>query len=170
MSHKAVFVLRFMSVFALLIVLGWATSAPKGYAFVLERVGAVAGPAAHGWWLERAPGHPRTQLWFRRDTQRLPLLLNLETLALGLLPMLSLISATPGLGFRRWLSSAAVGCLAFFCLHLMVLVLYPVLVSSPNAVTDITGTFLGLLSFVGAPVILWFALTFDRLRDVWKLR
>ena len=56
-----------------------------------------------------------------------------------------------------------------FALDLMILLVYPFLVGSPNALTDIAGTFLGLLTFVGGPVILWFALTFRELRDVWRL-
>ncbi len=59
--------------------------------------------------------------------------------------------------------------IALFALDLVVLLLYPWLVGSPNAVTDITGTFLGLLTFVGAPVILWFMLTFRELGAVWRL-
>ena len=31
------------------------------------------------------------------------------------------------------------------------------------------GTFLGLLTFVGGPVILWFVLTFRQLQAVWRL-
>ncbi|MEO8605087.1 MAG: hypothetical protein ABI629_21145, partial [bacterium] len=64
---------------------------------------------------------------------------------------------------------AAIGVAALFALDLLVLLLYPWLVGNPNAVTDITGTFLGLLTFVGAPVILWFALTYRSMRDVWQL-
>ena len=49
------------------------------------------------------------------------------------------------------------------------MLLYPWLVGNPDAVTDIVGTFLGLLTFVGGPVILWFALTYRELRGVWRL-
>jgi hypothetical protein len=70
---------------------------------------------------------------------------------------------------RRWLLAALIGIAGFFLLDLLVVLLYPLLVTRPNAVTDITGTFLGLLTFVGAPIILWFALTFERLRSVWRL-
>lgn len=60
---------------------------------------------------------------------------------------------------RRWL----------FALDLLILALYPWLVGAPNPLTDILGTFLGLLTFVGGPVILWFALTYEQLRGMWKL-
>jgi hypothetical protein len=168
-TSKLAFVGRFLAFFALLIAIGWYTDAPARYARALGATAAVLSPVTSGWWLEPRPGARGTELWFRRGTQDLKLLLSLESLALGLLPLLSLISATPGLGWRRWLIAAIVGSAAFFALDLVVVQLYPLLVSTPNALTDIVGTFLGLLSFVGAPIILWFALTFDRLRSVWRL-
>ena len=61
------------------------------------------------------------------------------------------------------------GVVGLFALDLLILLLYPFLVGSPNAFTEIIGTFLGLLTFVGGPVILWFALTFRQLQSVWRL-
>lgn len=169
MSRTA-FVARFLALFALLIVAGWLTAAPRGYAAALRFAAATVSPLVTGWNLEQrqpeADGRP--QLWFRRGGEQLRLALGLEQLALGLLPLLALLGATPGLGARARLRAAVLGLAALFALDLLVVVLYPWLVR-PGAVTDIAGTFLGLLTFVGGPVILWFALTFRQLRSVWRL-
>jgi hypothetical protein len=166
---KPAFVGRFLLVFALLITVGWSTHAPSRYARVLQGVASFAGPLTTGWWLEERSDRGAAQIWFRRGEHELRLLLSLEALSLGLLPLLSLLGATPGLGVRHLLLYAVIGSSGIFVLDLIVLLLYPFLVLQPNAFTDITGTFLGLLTFVGGPVIFWFALTFDRLRPVWGL-
>jgi hypothetical protein len=168
-TSKLAFVGRFLGGFAALIAIGWLTNAPAHYARLLEALGAVLSPLTNGWWLERRPTAQGVTLWFRHGTQELKLLLSLESLSLGLLPLIALIAATPGLGWRRALGAVAIGSALFFALDLIVVLLYPLLVSTPNALTDIVGTFLGLLTFVGAPIILWFVLTFDRLRSVWRL-
>lgn len=167
--NKSAFVLRFLAMFALLIVIGAALDGPAYYARALTGAARVISPTVTGWWLEERPSATGPRLWFRAGNKELRLLLSLESLSLGLIPFLALLSATPGLAIRRWLSAAAIGSLAFFLLDLVVVLIYPALVTQPNALTDITGTFLGLLTFVGAPIILWFALTFDRLRNVWRL-
>jgi hypothetical protein len=166
---KLAFIGRFLLVFAFLITTGWLTNAPTRYARMLQGVASLAGPLTSGWWLERRNERGAEQIWFRHGEQELRLLLSLEALSLGLLPLLSLLGATPGLGARRLLVYVLIGSAGIFALDLIVLLLYPFLVLQPNAFTDITGTFLGLLTFVGAPVIFWFALTFDRLRPVWGL-
>jgi hypothetical protein len=163
---KAAFVGRFLAVFALLILLGWAADGPRRYASALRTTAAAVSPAVNGWWIETRPAERRITTFFRRGEQELPLLLSLEALALGLLPLLSLFGATPGLGWRRLAPRAALGVAGLFLLDLLVLLLYPFLVSQ-TAVADALGTFLGILTFVGGPVILWFALTFDRMRGLW---
>lgn len=167
--NKSAFILRFLGVFAVLIVIGATVNAPSYYGRALATATRITSPAINGWWLEERPATSGSKLWFRAGTAELRLLLSLESLSLGLLPFFALLGATPGLKLRRLLTAAAIGALAFFLLDLVVVLLYPLLVTRPNAVTDITGTFLGLLTFVGAPIILWFALTFDRLRGVWRL-
>lgn len=172
MTSKLRFVARFLTVFAALIVAGWLSSAPTRYAAALRVAASIASPLANGWSLEErdrsATG--RQEIWFRRGSDQLRLGLSLDALALGLLPLLSLLAATPGLGATGFLTRAALGVAGMFALDLLVLLLYPLLVGSPNAVTDIVGTFLGLLTFVGGPVILWFVLTFHQLRTVWRLQ
>jgi len=169
MRRRASFVARFLVAFALLIALGWLSDAPRHYARLLAACARLASPPLTGWWLEDRTGTRGAELWFRHAGGELRLLLSLESLALGLLPLLALLSATPGMGFRRWGAAALIGGGALFALDLVVVLLYPLLVSTRNALTDITGTFLGLLTFVGGPIILWFVLTFDQLRHVWRL-
>jgi hypothetical protein len=162
------FVGRFLVAFALFISLGTAVDLPSRYGSTLERAAAVVLPLTGGWWMESRESPRGRELWLRRGSQEMRLQFDLGKLSLGLYPLLSLITATPGLGWRRWARAVALGAAGFFLLDLSIVALYPVLVR-PGALTDIVGTFLGLLAFVGGPVILWFALTFDRLRDVWRL-
>ncbi len=170
MTAQLTFVARFLGVFAVLIAIGWYTHAPAGYASLLRRAGSATSPMVNGWSLEqRDQSTGRQQIWFRRGNDQLRLALGLEHLALGLLPLLSLLGATPGLGPAGLARRAALGIAGLFGLDLIILLLYPWLVGSPNALTDIVGTFLGLLTFVGGPVILWFALTYRQLRHVWRL-
>lgn len=166
---KLAFIGRFLLVFAFLITIGWLSKAPSRYADALQDAASFAGPLTSGWWLEERNDHGVKQVWYRRGEQELRLLLSPEALSLGLLPLLSLLGATPRLGTRRLLAGVVCGSAGIFILDLVVLLLYPYLVLQPNAFTDITGTFLGMLTFVGAPVIFWFVLTYDRLRQVWGL-
>ena len=170
MTNRLLFVVRFLAVFALLIVAGWWSAAPARYAGALRVAATVTSPLANGWSLEeRERTGDRQQIWFRRGNDELRLGLSLDALALGLLPLLSLLGATPGLTPLRLAARAAIGVAGLFLLDLLVLLLYPYLVGSRNPFTDIVGTFLGLLTFVGGPVILWFVLTFRELKQVWRL-
>jgi hypothetical protein len=181
MTSRLAFIVRFLVVFALLIVAGWWTTAPPRYAEALRIAATVTSPLANGWSLEeRERDAGRQEIWFRRGNDQLRLGLSLDALALGLLPLLSLLGATPGLRPAALALRAGLGVAGLFVLDLLVLLLYPYLIGSApadadlsaralNAATDIVGTFLGLLTFVGGPVILWFVLTFRQLRTVWRL-
>jgi len=163
------FVARFLLAFAILTVLGSVGAVPNRYAAVLARAGSALSPVTNGWSLEQRPGEiPRNRLWFRRGTEQLRMALSLEAMALSLLPLLSLIAATPLPGWGQTLGVAGLGVAGLFALDLLVLLLYPILVID-SAVTNITGTFLGMLTFVGGPVILWFVLTYRWMRGVWRL-
>jgi hypothetical protein len=170
MTGRGGFVGRFLLLFALLAALGWLSGAPRAYASALRLAGSATSPLVNGWTLEdrsTAPGEQ--EIFFRRGNDQLRLALGLGQLALGLLPLLALLGATPGLGARGLAIRAAIGAAALFALDLLVLLVYPWLVGNPNVFTDILGTFLGLLTFVGGPVILWFVLTYEQLRGVWRL-
>jgi hypothetical protein len=167
---RAAFVGRFLALFAGLALLGFASDAPRHYAGALRIAASCTSPLLNGWSLEQRAAPPgRQEIWFRRGNDQLRLALGLQPMALSLLPLLALLGATPGLGWRALAIDAGLGVAALFALDLLVVLLYPWLVASPNAATDIAGTFLGLLTFVGAPVILWFALTYRALHAVWRL-
>jgi hypothetical protein len=170
MMARGGFVGRFLLLFALLVAAGWLTNAPRAYATVLRVAASATSPLVNGWTLEdRSTEGGRQEIYYRNGNDQLRLALSLGQLALGLLPLLALLGATPGLGPRRFAIRAAIGIGALFALDLLVVLVYPWLVGNPNAFTDIAGTFLGLLTFVGGPVILWFALTYEQLRGVWAL-
>jgi hypothetical protein len=167
---RGVFVLRFLVLFGLLATLGFWLRVPQGYGEALRLAGSLTSPLVNGWTLERRPAADGLQqVWFRRANDQLRLAIGLEQMALSLLPLLALLGATPGLGAAALAARAGLGLAGLFLLDLLVVWLFPWLVGSPGPTTDILGTFLGLLTFVGGPVILWFALTYDRLRDVWQL-
>jgi hypothetical protein len=166
---KTRFLLRFLLVFAILVPAGARTGFPRLYARSLEIAAAAVGPALNGWSFESHPQSPPSGLRFRRGSESLPLQLSLEALALGLVPLLSLIGATPGMSARRRGRAILLGVAGLFALDLLVLLAYPWMVRNPNAIKDITGTYLGLLTFVGGPVILWFVLTYESLEPIWHL-
>jgi hypothetical protein len=170
MIRRGAFVARFLLLFGLLAAIGYASDAPRAYARALRLAGSATSPLVNGWTLEDRSAVPGQQeIFFRRGNDQLRLALGLSQLALSQLPLLALLGATPGLGARGLGARAAIGAAALFLLDLLVLLAYPWLVGSPGPVTDILGTFLGLLTFVGGPVILWFALTYEQLRGVWRL-
>jgi len=57
-----------------------------------------------------------------------------------------------------------IGTATLLLVDALIVALFPLLVFYKNAFTDVIGTFLGLIAFVGAPVIIWFGLTFRELR------
>jgi hypothetical protein len=170
MKSRLAFVARFLALFALLILAGWLTDAPRRFAAALRLAATITSPIANGWSFEqRDESAGRQELWFRRGNEQLRFQISLAALALSLLPLLSLLGATPGLGVAGFAARAAIGIAALFVLDLLVVLIYPWLVGSPNALTDIVGTFIGLLTFVGGPVILWFVLTYRQLGSIWRL-
>ena len=169
MTSKWLFVGRFLLVFAALTALGAAADAPRRYATALARTGAALSPVTSGWSLEERPQESvRARLWFRRGAEQMRLALSLEAMALSLLPLLSLLGATPLPSWRRRLVVTTLAVAGLFALDLLVLLLYPALVID-NPLSNIGGTFLGMLTFVGAPVILWFALTYRQMSSIWHL-
>ncbi len=162
------FAARFLALFAILVIAGGVLKVTRGYAVVLQKSAAIISPAVTGWWAEERAAGQSVEVWLRRGSQQLRFGISMEKLGLGLYPLLSLLLATPGPGWKRSVINAGVGSVSLLAIDLVVVVAYPILVV-PGALNDIMGTFLGLLAFVGGPVILWFALTFDHLRGVWGL-
>ncbi len=160
--RKSRFLLVFLGVFAALLVIWNASGIATIYARLLLALAGVAGPMLHGWVLELPTGAQQRPAWVH-GAERVDLVIQLDAIAAGVVPLTALFLATPGLGRRRRLVLIGIGLVCYVVLHTIIVVLFPLLVFHENAFTDIVGTFLGLLGFVGAPVIIWFGLTFRHL-------
>ena len=161
--NKVRFVGTFLFVFALLLFVWKTTRGAEWYTQGLLASAAVVGPAIHGWVLDtRRPGE-RLPVWVRGGNE-VKASLQFDALSVGLVPLLALLAATPGLGVRRRAMLMVVGAVLCFVIHILIVALFPLLVFYKNVFTDIIGTFLGLVVFVGAPVVIWFALAFRELQ------
>lgn len=160
---KGRFLGTFLALFALLLVLWNAAQGARWYIRALLGAAAVLGPLLHGWVLE-APGGAAAPVWVH-GSNHVKVAIQFDALAVGLVPVLALIAATPGLGLRRRASLLLVGSLLCFLVDAFILALFPLLVFYKNPFTDVIGTFLGLIAFVGAPAIIWFGLTFRELQQ-----
>ncbi len=157
--NKTRFLGAFLLWFALLLILWrllpWVGSAWQA---LLVATGTLFGPVLHGWVLSPEG----SSLIWQRGQARVPLSLQFDALGAALVPTSALLLATPGMSWlARSLRCAWAACL-LFAIQALVVVLFPVLVFYKNAATDVLGVFLGMLSFVGAPAILWFLLTLDQ--------
>jgi len=161
------FVAVFLGSFLLVVTLSALVDVPRYYGATLRGLAAVTQPALTGWRFEERPG-VQPPLWLRSGERRIPFYFSLEKWALGLYPLLSLIAATPRLSWKRRLACVAGGIGGLLMLDLLVVLLYPFLIKE-GALPQIIGQFLGLVTFVGAPVILWFALTFREMSGVWRM-
>ena len=97
------------------------------------------------------------------------MLLQLPALSMGLMPFLSLVVATPGLGWKRATVTAIGGAVLYFLVDVIIVLAYPPIMDHPNIVKDTLGVFSGLVAFVVAPLGLWFVLTYPALRSIWQL-
>lgn len=160
---KLGFLARFLAYFALLLSLWSVSPASEWCTAAILWVAATLGPILHGWVLAApSPGTPFHR-WMLGG-QAVELRIHFDALAVGVVPFVALIAATPGLA--RWrraraMVAGSIGCLA---IDTLIVVLFPLLVHHENALTGIGGTFLGVIGFVGAPAILWFALAHREVR------
>lgn len=166
---KGRFALIFLLTFAALVVVWWATDFGAWYRSAALTVVQAVSPAINGWFLEFDAADSAGAVIYRSGNAQLPMLLQLPALSMALLPLLSLIAATPGIGLRRALVTSLLGAGAFFLLHVGIVLLYPVIMDKPNAFKDMLGVLSGLLAFVVGPLGLWFTLTYPVLRPLWQL-
>ncbi len=159
---KARFLAWFLIYFALLLVLWSFTPAAAWWQRLMLGIGGYVGAAVHGWILEAGAGG--RAYWVNGDA-RVPLAMQFEALSVGIVPTLALLLATPESRWSRRAAQCVVAVLTLLLIHVLVIVLFPLLTYHKNAATDVLGLFLGLVAFVGAPVIIWFALTLDRQRQ-----
>jgi hypothetical protein len=161
--NKPLFLGLFLVVFAaLLVVWNWVDGS-RWYTDGLLSVAGIIGPIMHGWVLEPAPDGHGTPVWVH-GAEHVRAALQFDALSIGVVPVIALLAATPGIGLRRRVASMALGAVLCFLIDVLIVALFPLLVFYKNPFTDVIGTFLGLIVFVGAPVIIWFALTFRQLR------
>jgi len=152
----------FLAAFGLLLIVWKALDGARWYTQGLLSCAAVIGPMLHGWVLETSASGLAPE-WVR-GTDRVQASLQFDALAVGVVPVVALIVATPGLALRRRVTLSAVGAGLCFVTDTLIVAAFPLLVFYKNAFTDVLGTFLGLIGFVGAPVIIWFCLTFHDLQ------
>ncbi len=160
--NKARFLGTFLVVFALLLIVWSWTGAARWYTDGLLITAGAVGPMVHGWVLEIDPHGQRAPFWVYGEN-RVKAAIQFDALAVGLVPALALLAATPGIRLRRRAALMALGAALCFAIATSVVVLFPLLVFYKNAFTDVIGTFIGLVAFVGAPVIVWFVLAFRQL-------
>jgi hypothetical protein len=158
--NKVRFLAIFLVAFAIVLVLWRALDVTRWYTAGLLGVAGFIGPILHGWVLETPAGRP---VWLHGEAS-VQAALQFDALAVGIVPLLALFVATPGLSLMRrsWLMGA--GTLLCFGVDALIVALFPILVFYTNPLTDVVGTFLGLLGFVGLPFIVWGTLTFRDLR------
>lgn len=161
---KLLFLVRFLVSFALLL---WAWSASgiaPAYTRAMLALAGVLGPITHGWMLQPVlPDGPQHPVWVH-GTARVDLTIQFDQLAIGLVPMIALFLATPGVPPLRRIRQIALGVLLSYLCNAAILAAFPLLVFYKNDFTDVFGTFVGMVGFVGLPAILWFALAFEDVR------
>ncbi len=159
--NKVRFLGTFLVLFAALLVVWSALDASRWYTSALLACAGLVGPPLHGWVLEtNAPTGP---VWVHGSNQ-VRAAIQFDALAIGIVPVLALLAATPGFALRRRVLVMCVGAALCFAIDALIVALFPLLVFYKNPFTDVIGTFLGLIAFVGAPVIIWGALAFRELQ------
>jgi hypothetical protein len=163
------FAWTFLLSFAILMALWGATNFAHLYRGAVLATVQLVSPVVNGWWLDYdLPGFVDPVV-FRSGDSQLPMLLQLPALSVGMMPLISLIVATPGLGVKRTIVTSLLGVVLYFLLDVAVVLAYPVIMDRPNAIKDTLGVFTGLVAFAVAPLGLWFVLTYPTLRSLWQL-
>ena len=163
--NKGRFLAAFLGVFALLLVVWEWTKAAGWYTQGLLAGAAIVGPIMHGWVLQMGARPGDQPVWVHGDRQ-VQASLQFDALSVGVALAITLLAATPGLTLYRRAVRLLAGAALCFAVDVLIVALFPLLVFYKNAFTDVIGTYLGVIAFVGAPVIIWFALTFHELQQV----
>lgn len=163
------FAAKFLLTFAVLLVVWWRGDVATRYRSAALATAQLVSPVVNGWWLDYDRPGLVDPVTFRRGDRELAMLLQLPALSMGLMPFLSLVVATPGLGWKRTTLTALGGAVLYFFVHVVVVLAYPLIMDHPNVIKDTLGVFSGLVAFVVAPLGLWFVLTYPALRSIWQL-
>ncbi len=161
---KLRFLVTFLGLFAVLLGMWKLSAATRWFTAALLLLAGAIGPVLHGWVLTN-PAGSAAPVWVRGGAQ-VHAALQYDALSVGLVPVLALLGATPGLRLRRRATLMLIGAGLCLLIDTVILALFPLLVFYKNPFTDVAGTFLGLIAFVGAPVIIWFTLTFRELQPL----
>lgn len=163
------FAAKFLLMFALMLIVWWRFDVANRYRGVVLAMGQLMSPLVSGWWLDYDRPGLTDSVMFRRGNRNLPMLLELRALSMGLMPFLSLVVATPGVRWTRAGIAAIGGATLYLLAHVIVVLAYPLIMDRPNAVKNTLGVFSGLVTFVAAPLGLWFVLTYPALRSIWQI-
>lgn len=163
------FAVKFLVVFAVLTVLWAGSNFGSHYRAAVLAVVQFLSPAVNGWMLEHDQREAIADVVFRSGSRELPMQLQLPALAMGLLPFVSLVVATPGQSVRRAAASVSLGSVLYFASNVILLLVYPLIMDRPNTIKDTLGVFSGLIVVVMQPLGLWFVLTYPALRSLWQL-
>lgn len=158
----------FLTVFGACLPLWWLTDFGAHYQAVGIRAAALVSPLVNGWFLEATPLGPAAGV-FRRGTLEMDLHIQLAALSMGLMPLLSLIAATPNQSWREMLRAVAIGVPLYFVVDVLIVLVYPFVLDNPNTFKDTIGVFSGLVGFVVAPLGIWFAVTYRALGSLWQI-
>lgn len=159
----------FLLSFAVLLVIWSVADCARWYRWAVLASAQLLSPVVNGWWLDYDRPGLVNDIAFRSGERQLAMLLQLPALSMGLVPLLSLVLATPGLRLARKLTRAVIGAVLYFLLDVVVVLAYPFIMDRPNAIKDTAGVFSGLMAFVVAPLALWFILTYPALKSLWRL-
>ena len=163
------FAVKFLVTFGLLVMVWWATDFAQLYRKAALATVQVLSPVVNGWWLDYDQPGFTDPVVYLSGSRQLPMLLQLPALSIALMPFISLVAATPGLGWKRAVGTAVLGSVLCFAIHVSAILVYPLVLDRPNVIKDTIGAFSGLVAFVLAPIGLWFVLTYRALRSVWQL-
>ncbi len=160
---------KFLLAFTILLTLwSWSNFAHFYRTAVLTLVQQVS-PMVNGWWLEFDRPNRAGNIVYKFGNQQLAMLIQLPALSMGIVPLMSLILATPGLRVWQAALRGLLGAFLYFLIDVAVVLAYPPIMDHPNVIKDTMGVFSGLMAFVVAPLGLWFLLTYSALRPLWQL-
>ena len=103
----------FLATFAVLTLIWAVTDFGDIYRVIVLTLAQAVSPLLHGWFLEFDTPTLRAAAAFKRGTESLPMPLRLGDISMGLMPLVSLIVATPGQTWRRAAIASVIGCLLF---------------------------------------------------------
>ena len=114
------FAVKFLLAFTVLLTLwSWTNFAHFYRNAVLTTVQQVS-PVVNGWWLQFDKPNPVGDVVFRFGNRELAMLVQLPALSMGLVPLLSLIVATPGLRARQTALRGLIGAVLYFLTDVIV--------------------------------------------------